>query len=306
MFWRRKMAAASRVTQVAGNTLATMEDFYGPVGEARINNLSDQTERHRIPAAIHIDMIIGPNTGTFPKRKDIGICWQWLQVRAIERRKQICTACRIVAHDTHVQCVQQRPDRGIQLCQREEPVIAQPCEDPALGKARALHEGDADDLERMAAPVRAAHPEIAPAVAAANTFLGAIDAVRRDTAALARSTLSERAEAMAEIEQERIAARADIAEQRAKLAREKAVLDEKKADVALKWAAADRLLQLLQPLIEKMTSWLGHAGLPAELADEGEDILRETREVISTSKPGGEGQEPDATPRIWPPMSARA
>ncbi|MGY6694678.1 MAG: hypothetical protein ACXIUW_01455 [Roseinatronobacter sp.] len=38
-----------------------------------------------------------------------------------------------------------------------------------------------------------------------------------------------------------------------------------------------------------MTSWLRRAGLPSELADEGKEILRETREVISTSKPGGEG-----------------
>ena len=77
-----------------------------------------------------------------PKAKDIGFSGQWLQVRPIERRKQIRPACPIIAHDTHVQCVQQRPDGGIQLCQREEPVIAQPRivpqarlrhDDPALG-----------------------------------------------------------------------------------------------------------------------------------------------------------------------------
>ena len=160
-------------------------------------------------------------------------------------------------------------------------------------KARALHEGDADDLKRLAAPVRAAHPEIAPAVAAARTFLGSLDAVQRDTAALARSTLSERAEAMAEIEQERMAARADIADQRAELARAQTVIAEKEAELQGKWVAADRLLQVLQPLIERMVSWLRRAGLSAELADEGEDILRDAREVISTSKPepkpGGEG-----------------
>jgi hypothetical protein len=48
---------------------------------------------------------------------------------------------------------------------------------------------------------------------------------------------------------------------------------------------------LLQFLLEKMTSWLRRAGLPAGLADEGKDILRETREVISTSKP--EENEPE-------------
>ncbi|PZX37975.1 hypothetical protein LY56_03176 [Roseinatronobacter thiooxidans] len=152
-------------------------------------------------------------------------------------------------------------------------------------KARTLHEGGADDLKRMAEPVRAAHPEIAPAVAAAHSFLGSIDAVQRDTAALARSALTERTEAIKEIEQERSVARSDIAEQRAELAREKGALDEMKANLALKWAAADRLLRVLQPLIEKMTLWLRRAGLPAELADEGKDILRDAREVISTSKP---------------------
>ena len=162
-------------------------------------------------------------------------------------------------------------------------------------KTRILSEGDADDLERIAAPVRAAHPEIAPAVAAANAFLGSIDAVQRDTAALARSTLTERAEAMAEIEQERMAARVDIADQRAELAREKTALDEKEADLKEKWIKADRLLQVLQPLIEKVTSWLRRARLAADLAEEGKDILREAREAISTSKPepkpGEEGPE---------------
>lgn len=152
-------------------------------------------------------------------------------------------------------------------------------------KTRILSESDADDLERVAEPVRAAHPEIAPAVAAAHSFVVAIDAVQRDTAALARSTLTERAEAMAEIEQERMVARADIADQRAELARAQTAIAQKEAELQGKWAAADRLLRALQPLIEKMTSWLRRAGLPAELADEGKDILRETREVISTSKP---------------------
>ncbi|MCC5993971.1 MAG: hypothetical protein JJT99_15780 [Rhodobacteraceae bacterium] len=158
-------------------------------------------------------------------------------------------------------------------------------------KARALHEGDADDLERLAEPVRAAYPEIAPAVAAAHTFVETINSVHNDTAAVAQSTLAERAEAMAEIEQERIVARADIANQRAELARAQASIAEKEVDLQGKWADADGLLRVLQPLIEKMTSWLRRAGLPAGLADEGKDILRETREVISTSKP--EENEPE-------------
>ncbi|MCC5961454.1 MAG: hypothetical protein JJU08_19170, partial [Rhodobacteraceae bacterium] len=156
-------------------------------------------------------------------------------------------------------------------------------------KARALREGDADDFERMAPPVRAAYPEIAPAVAAAHTFVDTINSVHNDTAAVAQSTLAERAAVMAEIEQERMVARADIEDQRAKLAQAKAVITEKEVELQGKWADADRLLRLLQPLLEKMTSWLRRAGLPAGLADEGKDILRETREVISTSKPGGEG-----------------
>lgn len=159
-------------------------------------------------------------------------------------------------------------------------------------KARTLREGDADDLERMAEPVRAAHPEIAPAVAAAHSFLGSINSIQRDTAVLARSTLSERAEATAEIEQERSVALAEIADQRTELAREKTALDEKEADLKEKWIKADRLLQVLQPLIEKVTSWLRRAGLSADLAEEGKAILRETREAILTSKPEPEGEGP--------------
>ncbi|MGP9792128.1 hypothetical protein [Roseinatronobacter sp. NSM] len=142
-------------------------------------------------------------------------------------------------------------------------------------KARALHEGDADDLERLAEPVRAAYPEIAPAVAAAHTLVETINSVHNDTAAVARSTLAERAEAMAEIEQAQ------------------AALAEKQAEVQRKWAAADRLLQLLQPLIERMNSWLRRAELSAGLADEGENVLRDAREVMATSKPELDGSGPE-------------
>lgn len=55
------------------------------------------------------------------------------------------------------------------------------------------------------------------------------------------------------------------------------------------WAAADRLLQVFKPLIERMVSWLRRAGLSADFTEEGKDILRDAREVISTSKPEGEG-----------------
>ncbi|WP_218147541.1 hypothetical protein, partial [Roseinatronobacter thiooxidans] len=107
---------------------------------------------------------------------------------------------------------------------------------------------------RMVEPVRAAHPEIAPAVAAAHSFLGSIKSIEGDTAALARSTLAERAEVIAEIEQERAVSHADIADQRAELAREKAALDEKEADLKEKWIKADRLLQVLQPLIHSLAA----------------------------------------------------
>jgi hypothetical protein len=72
MFWHRDMAAAPGVPQVTGDALAAMEDFHGSVGDARVNHLPDQAERHGIPAAIHLDVIIRRNTGTFPARKDIG------------------------------------------------------------------------------------------------------------------------------------------------------------------------------------------------------------------------------------------
>ena len=118
-----------------------------------------------------------------------------------------------------------------------------------------------------------------------------MESIRQDARAAADTVLAQKAEARAEIEQERMAAHADIADQRAELARAQTVIAEKEAELQGKWAAADRLLQLLQPLIEKMTSWLRRAGLPAGLAEEGKDILREAREVISTSKPDESGPE---------------
>ena len=56
------------------------------VGDACVNHLPDQAERDGIPAALHLDVIIRCDTGTFPARNDIGFSGQWLQVRAIVPR----------------------------------------------------------------------------------------------------------------------------------------------------------------------------------------------------------------------------
>lgn len=58
MIWQRHMAAASLAAQVAGDSLALVEDLDDLDVDPAIHLLPDQAEGLRIPRAINLDMIV--------------------------------------------------------------------------------------------------------------------------------------------------------------------------------------------------------------------------------------------------------
>ncbi len=117
---------------MAGHALAAMEDFHSRLGHPQIDQLPDQAERHGIPAALCFNVIIRRDACAFPTGKDIWFGRQWSQVRSVQRRKEIGAAGPVIPHHPHVQIIQQGPDGRVQLCQREEPPVPQPRDNPAL------------------------------------------------------------------------------------------------------------------------------------------------------------------------------
>lgn len=135
-------------------------------------------------------------------------------------------------------------------------------------------QGLADDMaQESSEQLRSAHPEIAPVVAAAQTVIGAIEAMRNDAAVLAQATLAAH-----------IAAKEQLAQQRFELKAAQNTHAKREADLQTKWHIADRLLQRLEPLLLRITSWLRRAGLSSDVVDEGNQILNDVREVILETK----------------------
>ena len=142
--WLRCAARAPSVrpgaARMTGNSLPLMEDLDDGAADAGIDLLPDQPERHGIPRTVDLDVIVGRDAGALPAGECVGLRWQWLEVRPVDRGEEIGAAGAVAAHDPHVQLVQQPPDRGVQVGQREEPQVAQPGVAP---EARLQHDDPA-------------------------------------------------------------------------------------------------------------------------------------------------------------------
>jgi len=131
------MVAPTVCTHMARNPLTTMEYLDCLAARANIDLLFDQGEWDGISGAVDLNVIVGRNTGALPPSlylagEDVGFGRQRLKVGPVRRGEQIGTAGTIATHQAHVQLIQKPPDRNVQLGQREEPMVAQPCRYPAL------------------------------------------------------------------------------------------------------------------------------------------------------------------------------
>src|ERR1700680_2998148 len=72
---RRVLVREAR-THVARNPLALVEDLDGGVGEARLNGLPQQSERHRVVMVIDLDVIVRRDRAELPLGILVAIAWK--------------------------------------------------------------------------------------------------------------------------------------------------------------------------------------------------------------------------------------
>jgi len=78
------MATPIGRTGVAGDPLPLVEDLDGLVGDADIDEFTDQAVRGGVPMTVDLDMIIGCDAATLPARKDVGLVRQLSQPGTID------------------------------------------------------------------------------------------------------------------------------------------------------------------------------------------------------------------------------
>ena len=79
-----------------------------------------------------LDMIVEPDAALLPFGEDIGLGRQGPQRGALDLLEQVPAAGAEMPGHPVVQAIDEDADRGVQVRQREEPLVAQPRHDPAL------------------------------------------------------------------------------------------------------------------------------------------------------------------------------
>src|SRR5271154_6682741 len=111
----RGMAAPVRRTGVAGDPLPLVEDLDGLVGDADIDEFTDQAVRGGIPMPIDLDMIVGCDAAALPTRKDVGLVGQFSQPGAIDLGEQFGPAGAETAHLAGIEFDCEPSDGGIEI-----------------------------------------------------------------------------------------------------------------------------------------------------------------------------------------------
>ena len=129
---------------MGGHTLALKETLNGRGGKADFDRAPDQAVRDTVLMAVDVDVagwpraIVHVHLCGLPFGEFVVMCGQWPHRRAINGREDAGPAAIELFEWPVVQVRQQRTDGAIEFGQREEPMIAQPRQNPALGQQNAL------------------------------------------------------------------------------------------------------------------------------------------------------------------------
>jgi len=128
----RRMAAPVGCTGMARDPLTLVEDLDRLVGDAHIDEFTDEPIRGGIPMAVDLDVIVGRDAATLPARKDVWLVRQLCQLELVDLGKEFGTAGAETAHLAGVEFDDKHANGGIEFRQGKEAVIAQTRQDPAL------------------------------------------------------------------------------------------------------------------------------------------------------------------------------
>ena len=149
VFGDRGRTIRALAARMGRHQLAAMEDLHRLRRDAHVHLFAQQPERHRVEMLLDLDVVIEIDPAALPVR----IFIRRRRQRHAARGDRVARTARAVSCPsrawTVIELADQLADRLVQLGQGEEPLVAQPGEDPAL------HDLDADlDLRLVARLVR--------------------------------------------------------------------------------------------------------------------------------------------------------
>ncbi len=121
------------ISMVRGDALAVVEEFHRHHRETRIHRLVDERVRHRVVVVVDLDVIVDVDAAALPVGVDEALGGQRPQRGPVEPLKQSAAAGAVDAHRALVQVVEQLGDTDVEGGEREEGLVAEPGQDPALG-----------------------------------------------------------------------------------------------------------------------------------------------------------------------------
>src|ERR1700682_6056747 len=113
MIGDRGVAAAVGCAGMARDPLAFVEDLDRLVGNAYVDEFTDQAVRGGIPMAVDLDVIVGRDAATLPARKDVWLVRQLTQLGTVDLGEQFGAAGAEPPHLAGVEFDDEAADGGI-------------------------------------------------------------------------------------------------------------------------------------------------------------------------------------------------
>ena len=129
-----RMLAVARGSGMGGDALPFKIYLNRACSDPCPQLLLQKLMRHRVVMAANIDMVIKARAALLPFGVNVRVNGQRLQRRAIQAFKQIAAAGTEMAGNLTVELIQQWSDGGVHLIKTKETLVAQPCQNPALGQ----------------------------------------------------------------------------------------------------------------------------------------------------------------------------
>ena len=134
----RDVAPPTGAPGVAGDAFSLVEGLDRAVGQAHVDQFSDQPEGDGVEAPLDLDVVVGSDAAALPGGEGVGLAGQRLQSGGVDVGEQFGAAGPMGAHDAGVELAHMIGDGQAQLGQAEEPLVAQAGHHPAFDQQNRL------------------------------------------------------------------------------------------------------------------------------------------------------------------------
>ena len=133
----RRMAAGRVVTGMRGDPLPLVETLDGRGGEPGVDDLVHERKRDGVVMPVELDVVVDVDAGRLPLAVDEGLGGQRTEGGTIQALEELAPARLVLPHHAAVEVREQVVDARVQRGQREERLMPEPRQDPALGHQHA-------------------------------------------------------------------------------------------------------------------------------------------------------------------------